>query len=209
MKGLLLKDLYIMKKYYKSYLIIIISFFILSVVIEGNLFFVFYPCVLCGVIPIGLLNFDERSRWSQYSCTLPYTKKQLVSSKYLIGLMAEFVVIVFIAIIQGVKMTISGNFSFGNLGVLMLLAVIVSSVGTSFSMPFVFRSGVAKGQIAYYFTIGVVCAASFIISGFFKEKLSTEIKPDTLLIVLATVSVLVYIFSWYISIVFYKKREIQ
>ena len=90
MKGLLLKDWYMMKKYCRSYVLIAVVFIALSLVSSGNMFFVFYPCLLCGIIPVNLLGYDERSRWMQYSGTLPYTKRQIVSAKYLIGLLAQF-----------------------------------------------------------------------------------------------------------------------
>ena len=53
---------------------------------KSNMFFVFYPCLFCGMVPVNLLAYDERSRWLQYSGTLPYTRAQIVSGKYLIGL---------------------------------------------------------------------------------------------------------------------------
>ena len=81
MKGLLLKDLYMMRKYCRSYLLIAVVFIALSFASNQNLFFVFYPCLLCGMIPVNLLGYDERSRWLQYSGTMPYTRAQIVSCK--------------------------------------------------------------------------------------------------------------------------------
>ena len=93
MKGLLLKDWYMTKKYCRYYLFLIIGFIILSMMSSGNMFFVFYPCVLCGMIPVNLLGYDERSRFTEYAGTLPYTKTQIVSAKYLIGLFAQIAII--------------------------------------------------------------------------------------------------------------------
>ena len=84
MKGLLLKDWYMMKKYCRYYLFVSIGFIILSMMSSGNMFFIFYPCLLAGMIPVNLLGYDERSRWTEYVGTLPYTKTQIVSAKYLI-----------------------------------------------------------------------------------------------------------------------------
>ena len=89
MKGLFLKDWYMMKKYCRAYIVIAAVFIAVSVVSDDNMFFVFYPCMLCGMIPVNLLGYDERSHWVQYSGSLPYTKTQIVSAKYLIGLFAQ------------------------------------------------------------------------------------------------------------------------
>ena len=66
MKGLLLKDWYMMKQYCRTYPVIAVAFMALSLVDSDNLFFVFYPCLLCGMIPVTLLGYDERSGWVQY-----------------------------------------------------------------------------------------------------------------------------------------------
>ena len=84
MKGLLLKDWYMMKQYCRTYPVIAVAFMALSLVDSDNLFFVFYPCLLCGMIPVTLLGYDERSGWVQYSGTMPYTKIQIDSEKYLV-----------------------------------------------------------------------------------------------------------------------------
>lgn len=209
MKGLLLKDWYMMKKYCRYYLFCAIGFTILSVMSSGNMFFVFYPCLLCGMIPVNLIGYDERSRWMQYCGTLPYTKAQVVSGKYLIGLFSQLSVLLVIGIAQAAKMIISGNFNFGEFTVLVLLMLIVSTISSSISLPFIFKLGVEKGRTAYYVMIGFVCGASVLASSLFKSQLGIEIKLNLILAVLAVVGIGIYILSWYLSIVFFKKREIQ
>ena len=110
MKGLLLKDWYMMKKYCRYYLFCAVGFIILSVMSEGNMFFIFYPCLLCGMIPVNLIGYDERSRWMQYSGTMPYTKAQIVSGKYLIGLFSQLVILLLMGAAHAVKMMIAGDF---------------------------------------------------------------------------------------------------
>lgn len=208
MKGLLLKDWYMMKKYCRAYLLIAVVFIAVSLVNEGDMFFVFYPCLLCGMIPVNLLGYDERSHWIQYSGTLPYTRTQLVSAKYLIGLFAQMAMVIVTGIVQAVKMSINGNFVWKDFVVLMLLLLIVATLTSSISLPFIFKLGVEKGRTAYYVMIGFVCGASVVASRLFIGQMQTEIEPNMFLVILALVGVGVYVFSWYLSIVFYKKREI-
>lgn len=209
MKGLLLKDWYMMKKYCRMYIFIAAVFIAVSLVNNGNMFFVFYPCLLCGMIPVNLLGYDERSRWMQYSGTMPYTKTQIVSGKYLVGLLAQLTMLTVTGVAQAVKMMIAGDFILGDFAVLILLMFIVSTLTSSISLPFIFKLGVEKGRTAYYVMIGFVCGASYLASGLFSGQLGIEIKPNLVLAILAVVGIGIYIFSWYMSIVFYKKREIQ
>ena len=123
MKGLLLKDWYMVWKYCKYYFLLGIVFFAFSIV-EDNMFFVFYPCLLCGIIPANLLGYDERSRWMQYSGTLPYTRAQIVSAKYLIGLFAQTAMLFLMGIARGIRMGMNGSFRGNDFLVIMLLLLI-------------------------------------------------------------------------------------
>ena len=144
----------------------------------------------------------------QYSGTMPYTKIQIVSGKYLIGLLAQLTTLIVTGVVQAVKMIIAGDFILGDFTVLMLLMLIVSMLTSSISLPFIFKLGVEKGRTAYYVMIGCVCGASVLSSHLFSGQLGIEIKANLVLAILAVVGIGIYIFSWYMSIVFYKKREI-
>ena len=128
MKGLLLKDWYMMKQYCRAYLIIATVFIAMSLFSNGNMFFIFYPCLLCGMIPVNLLGYDERSHWMQYSGTLPYTKTQLVSAKYLIGLFVQLTMLIVTGAVQGIKMAVTDHFVLDEFVVLMLLMLIVATL---------------------------------------------------------------------------------
>jgi len=208
MKGLLLKDLYMMKNYCKSYLFLVIIFIAVSFVGDTNLFFIFYPCMLCGMIPVNLLGYDERSRWLQYSETMPYTKGQIVSGKYLIGLGTQIAMISIVGIAQAIRMSHGGTFVLGEYLVLMMLLVILSLLASSITLPFMFKLGVEKGRMAYYIMIGVVCAGSIISSNLLSDKFRTVIKPNGILPIICLVGIGIYALSWYLSIVFYRNREI-
>lgn len=208
MKGLLLKDWYMINKYCRTYLLIAAVFIVVSFAGDDNLFFLAYPCLFCGSIPVTLLGYDEHSRWMQYSGTLPYTKTQIVSAKYLIGLLAQLSMIIITGIAQGIKTAVSGDFVFGEFVVLIPLLLIVSTLTSSFTLPFIFKLGAEKGRIAYYVMIGFICGVSVLSSRLIKGRLISEIQPNAFLAILSIVCVGVYILSWYLSVVFYKKREI-
>lgn len=209
MKGLLLKDFYMMKRYCRSYLLIVAVFIAFSLASNDNLFFVFYPCLLCGMIPVNLLGYDERSRWMQYSATLPYTKGQIVSCKYVIGLMAQAAMLIATGIAQAVRMSISGTFQLNDYIVLMLMVLMMATITSSLSLPFIFKLGIEKGRAAYYVMIGVVVIGSAVASGMSGADLHTKTQLSSILPILCLAGIGIYAFSWYLSVVFYKKREIN
>ena len=208
MKGLLLKDWYMMKKYCRYYLFVSIGFILLSMMSSGNMFFIFYPCLLCGMIPVNLLGYDERSRWTEYVGTLPYTKTQIVSAKYLIGLFTQIAMLTVICITRGIKMGVEGTFVLKEFLVIMMLLLIMASVASSLTLPFIFKYGVEKGRGAYYVMIGVACAGSIIATTIFKEDLQNEIQLNGVLPIACLIGIGIYVLSWYLSVAFYKKREL-
>ncbi len=208
MKGLLIKDFYMIIKYCKAYLLIFVIFIIVSAVGDDNFFFSFYLCLISGMMPATLLGHDEQSKWSQYCGTLPYTKVQIVSGKYLIGLFAQITVIAVSALTQAIRMNISETFDIKGYFTLMALLLILSCFSSSISLPFMFKYGVEKGRIAYYIMIGVVCGGGAAAARLFENMETVEFSAGGLLPILCIVMFSIYALSWYLSIVFYKKREI-
>lgn len=208
MKGLLLKDFYVAVKHCRAYVLMALLFLAISFTDSENMFFVFYPCMLCGMIPVTLLSYDERSHWLQYCGTLPYTKAQIVSAKFLIGLMTQLAVLVLTGVVQALRMIRDGGFSLAEFAPMMVLVLLMSVLATSISMPFMFRFGVEKGRVAYYVMVGAVCAGGALGSVLLQEAAHTSVSMPVLLPVLCLVSVGLYALSWYLSIVFYQKREV-
>ena len=104
-------------------------------------------------------------------------------------------------------MGIEGNFILKEFLVLMMLLLIIASVASSLTLPFVFKYGVEKGRVAYYVMIGVVCAGSIITPNIFKDSLQNEIQLNSVLPIGCIVGIAIYVVSWCLSIEFYKKRE--
>lgn len=207
MKALLLKDFYQAQKYCRAFLLISAAFLAVSFFGRENLFFLFYPCLMVGMIPAQLLGYDERSKWTAYSGALPYTRAQLVSAKFLIGLIAQVSVLVVAAISQAMRMHREGTFSTGEFLLTMTILLVLSCLTSSISLPFMFRWGVEKGRIAYYVMIGFVCAA-MVLAPQLVQKVRFGFTARYLPPVLCLAGVGIYVLSWVLSIRFYQKREI-
>ena len=84
----------------------------------------------------------------------------------------------------------------------------MSMIASSISLPFMFKWGVEKGRMAYYITIGVVCGGSVVATSLFQSQLQEPIFIQRDMSLLGLLGVGIYALSWYLSIVFYKKREL-
>lgn len=208
MKGLLLKDFYMIGKYCRGYMVIMLIFLFVSFAGEGNLFFLFYPCVLPGLITVTLLAYDEREKWNLYEGTLPVTRAQIVSGKYSISLILGGCVLALISIVQGIAGIARGGAGGGGyLMPLFCMALFVLLV-PAFILPFVFRLGAERGRIAYVVVIVGAAACIATLLGVrttetgFMLKLPTGAGAAGLLIGAAA-----FALSWLLSVRIYEKRE--
>lgn len=209
MKGLLLKDFYLTIKYCRAFLLIVVLFLGLSFMADGNMFLIFYPCLFTTMIPVTLLGYDERSKWELYSATLPYTKAQIVSAKYLIGLIANGIVLMITALAQAVRMNRDGSFTMDGYLATMGTLVCMSLVGAACNLPVMFRYGVEKGRIAYLIMIGIICGGSVAAATLFESSAGIGMNVGAGMILALAVCVALYACSWYLAIRFYQKRELK
>ena len=210
MKALLLKDFYMAAKYCRSYLLIAAVFIAIMVMNDGkmSMFYVVYPCLMCGMVPVNLLSYDERSGWLKYSAALPYTKLQIVSGKYLIGLIMQGAMLIVTGIAQGIKMSVQGGFELGAYLLVMVTVLLLSVLSSSLSLPFVFKLGTEKGRTVYLLAVGAVCGIS-VASSVVSDSISKISMHSSLITpLLCLLSVGVYALSWYLSYLFFKKREL-
>lgn len=210
MKALLLKDFYVTAKYGRSYLLIIAVFTVVSVLSPESFYFSAYLCMITGMLPITLMAYDERSKWTEYSGTLPYSKVEIVLSKYLMGILVQAAAVLASVLIKiavrGFDRILSDIlvYAYGFSITLVMMGVI---------LPFMFWFGVEKGRIAYYILVGVIFAVIFVITNYAGENeeplsVSENGSPfGTFAIILAAVGL--YIVSCLISVAVYKRREVK
>ena len=209
MKGLLLKDWYLMKKYCRMYLFIAAVFLAGSLGSNGeNLFMIIYPCLYCSMIPMTLLSYDERSKWQQYSEMLPTTRAQYVSAKYLTGLIPHLLILLVMGVAHGIRMAVTTGFAFKELAMILGIMILMALLATCICLPPAFILGVEKGRIMYYLMIAVVCFSGIAATKLLKGRVFTQMHagPSMLLVPLAAIAL--YGLSWYVSIRGYQKREL-
>ncbi len=205
MKGLILKDCCLVWKYYKLYFLLTFVFLGLSVSGQGIPFLIYYPCLIFGMVPTSLQNFDEQSKWDIFCGTLPVTKTQIVSGRYLIGLMFQSLVAIPILLAQLGVMAYGGGITGQGVLALVYPLVLLSLMPTAVSLPFVFALGAEKGRMTQLVTIGIFCGGCAALAYSDIASFST----GALMPVLCALAAAAYCLSWFLSVRLYRKREIH
>ena len=214
MKGLLLKDFYMIRKYCIFYLIIIFGLGFLTV-FSSNTSMGAFPCLLAGMLPTTIHAYDEKEKWTKYSGALPYTKIQLVSVKYIYSLILGGITILWLDLVGTVAVLYqTGSLpTLGHLAFWTSLYMLVCAF-ISLCMPFIFKLGVEKGRFVYMI-IGGICGVTSVFFVNANDILNLNgahqigNSPNVFGVFIMTVlAVAAFAISWILSIAMYQKRDI-
>lgn len=208
MKGLIRKDLYQCMANYKIIFLYFVVFFGVSFFVDNGIFFLVLPCIILGMLPITLFAIDEKEGWCRYSATMPVSRTRYMSAKYLLGLILTGVSAAFCSVFSFLSALIKHTYLAESM-ISVVIAVAVSLMGTAVAMPFSVRFGANKGRIVLFIAVGCgsACAAFFVDSVWW-GRVPMLFSPNGWIFALAAVFVGLYALSWYLSVYFYKKRDL-
>ena len=202
MKGLLLKDLYMMAKYCKAWALILAVMMGASAFSERPMLFLMYPVMLAGLTAVTLIAYDERSGWTTLSRAMPYSKAQLVSVKYIVTLLLLAMAAVLAAVVQLVR-TGMGAGNAGSMGGILGVLLSAGLAMPAVLLPLVFRFGVEKARLMYFIVFGLAIACMVFVSMTVQDM--PQLVADGAFAVLALpVSAALFALSWLLSIRIYR-----
>ena len=153
MKSLLLKDFYVITKQLKIFLIIIPVIALTT----GEAMSTF-SILLGAVLPMTAIAYDERSKWNELAAMMPYSKFDIIFSKYLLGYLCMFgaALLVFIGQIIGKNngiVVIDDDIN------VLLFAVMGGLIFIAINTPILFKFGSEKGRFVFIITMALVGAS--------------------------------------------------
>lgn len=212
MKGLLRKDLYVLVKYIRSYLLLIVFFWALYIFGNHGFFYFGYPIIMISMMGLTLTSLDEHSHWDQYCASLPVTRAQMVSGKYtLLGLL-----MLTVTILSGLVSLLFSHRIGTSFQSTVYLAAFMLGIGLvmpSVSLPLVFKFGTEKARWVSLLTTALCIVLFFILSSLFFENLFDDITyqsylPLEFMLLALPAGLLLYAVSWILSVKIYQKREL-
>lgn len=203
MKGLLIKDAILIKKYCIFHFIMSIMFFVMSIVGKSNLFFRFYSVVMLSIIPITISAYDEQCKWNQYEAALPISRKQTVIEKYIVELM----MVVPSTVIYSAILLIINNENKGEILLSAPLMLLCGIIPSSIVLPIIFKFGYLKGRIINFIIIAIAAMISITFFGYISVDENLELVNTVFAIIIFAAAVVIFIISLLISIAVYRKKE--
>lgn len=208
MKGLILKELYILRGFGKQYLLILAFLLIWAISTKSFSFIIVYVALIGSQIAMSTMAADEAVSFSRFALTMPIDRKMLIRSKYALFLGT---------ILGGVVVSITLNLvffmsSFGadNYFTWEGLAAVVSVfvVGNAISMPVMFKAGVEKARYVTIFTM-LIMSGVFVAGiklGGLEDKLE-NFSGGVFSILCIAVAVMAVVISYFTAVKITEKKE--
>ena len=151
MKALLLKDFYVLWKQMRIFI------FVLLVIAVGNgAFGSVFIVIWAAMLPYTAMAYDERCKWDQMAAMMPYSIRDLVLSKYVLGWLcaaaAGLLALVLQTLVNFTELLPESGTPGG-----ILLGFCGSVCVLSITLPLMFRFGVEKGRMTMFLMIFLVC----------------------------------------------------
>lgn len=206
MKGLLCKELFSLKKYLSTLLLLLAAYFVLSLFTKEVSFLSGLSALVCVMVGYSLFTYDNYAHWDGYALSLPVSRKKLVASRYLFVLVVSVCCFCLSFLCGALIVVITGQ-GFGPLLFSLLAVTGVSLALSALVLPIAYRFGVEKGRL-YLMVVMLAFVCVMMMSGDFSyalQRLSGLLSSALCLVPLALAALLYG--SYRLSCHFYEKKE--
>ena len=198
MKGLLLKDFYTTKaNIFVAFLSCIVMAIGLSIVISPSVVIILITIPLSMTVSSTIIS-DKKNKWTQFSVTLPVSKKQIISSKYIAYLFWTIIGVIVGNLICYIILAIT-NVSDTSINIFTGFSIIIALLSGSIIMPCNFilpeEKSIIGTILAYSLTSGFLALSIFALNQIFNVR---DNMTQTL-IICSVISLVVFIISWIVS----------
>ena len=216
MKGLLLKDLLILKNQMRNVLMVIIGFVIISIMMKSYFYIAFVVPFYIVMLIISSFSYDELNNSNTYIIALPFSRKEIVKARYLLCLLSiitSFLIGLLLSIIIPV---LNEEMEFASIFASTLASITGVIFIISLLIPFFYKFGVQKGRVMLFIAIMTISLLiGIIISLFENSKLNIALffnqleQINWMILILISIAIILFILyiSYLISYKIYENKE--
>lgn len=223
MKAMLYADWMNFRQSLRSILFVMVVFAIAAFVWSGPMFFIFTVVFLSIMVPTTLFSADQAYGWNRLSLSLPILRRDVVGSKFLMGLLINLGLLVISTVLTVVYYRVSAAGGSPDAlmeslaGILACEAVAVLMMGVLLALSF--KYGIEKARYIIMACVWVPVLGVFLLEKlpFFETALHAagnwlnragEGQLVLLIAAALAVSLVVYVICYLISVKIYQKTEL-
>ena len=154
MKGLIQKDVYVLWKQMKIFLLVM-----LVIMVGNGSFGSVFVVLWSSMLPYTALAYDERCKWDQMAAMMPYSPRDLVLSKYVLGWLCAGAAGAVVLAVQAVIRVLHLPMATGS-PLAVLISFCASASVLAVTLPVMIRFSVERGRMVMFLVIFLVCGAA-------------------------------------------------
>ncbi len=216
MKGLLMKDILLLKNQNKFFAVIGMMCVGMLFVNLNPTFVISYTTLIVSMFTLSTISYDEFDNGSAFLFALPVSRKGYVAEKYLFGLLTGGITWCLVSLIVAVVAAVKQEMEFTEVILTALVFLMMAIMILAVTLPLQLKFGAEKSRIAL---IGVVGAAFMIAFLIVKGMQYLKFDIDAVLTDLMTmdsvgfigklglVCILSFVISFFISVKIMEKKQ--
>lgn len=207
MKGLLLKDLYALKKQAKVILAMAAFYVFYAVIMKNFSMLASMIVVVCAILPITTISYDEFCHWDRYMLSTPVSRRTAVLSKYVFAVLLDLAGVALVMAVGAVIRLFSDVVSSREVFAVPLGVGAAALIFISVILPVIFRFGVEKGRLFMMAMIFLPVMLIVLLSRSGLTLLPDEIQIKTVACAGAAVIAVLMFISIRLSVHIYNNKE--
>ncbi len=210
MRGLLIKDFLILKKNARVFLGLTVLYLAMAIFLHTD--FGVLMAFMMGMLSITSFAYDEQAKWDAFALTMPVTKRDMVTAKYILVLLLGIA-----GAVIGLILSFTASLGLGVVDILdtlknVGLGICATYVFSSIALPLVYKLGSEKSRLVL-----MVCYAAPILLGTIVINMledATLTMPEllsagqTAAILLPFITVAAMAISYRISLSVFQKKDL-
>jgi hypothetical protein len=211
LKGLIIKDIFNLKKGITTTLIMILFYGIFSYNTGNMSMLIGMTVFIMTSMSISSMSYDDMAKWDGYALSMPITRKNIVLSKYILSILLSTIATILSTAFSMVIAYIRGDLvGIDNIQEILLISYVVFLISIfyiSIVMPLIFKFGVENARVLM---LGSYLIPAGIVYLLYKMgvQLPNQQQLKQMLYVSPIVLILVLMLSVLTTYEIYKKKDI-
>lgn len=214
MKGLLIKDLLLLKNQQRFFLLFFLMSAGMLLADFNSVFVINYVTMIFSLFTLSSISYDEFDNGYAFLFTLPITRNQYAAEKYVFGLVTGSFAWIVVTIFAVVMNLVRGRAGTVELVGTAFLYLFISLLFLSIVVPVQLKFGAEKGRIVLICIIGAIFAAGFVMIRAaktlqldFLSTAATSLSPGLVMASVPLISLAAVFGSYLISVNIMKKKQ--
>ena len=160
-----------------------------------------------SMLPITAISFDEQAKWDYYANMMPYKKRDMALSKYIIGIIFTLVVCVIEVLAIIVTAAVKNQSSAMMQEHLMIVPLIAAAamILMSINLPLIMKMGAERGRMVYILLTVFVAVA--VVGSVEVDSPLWQLDENLIMIGLVVIAIAALLISMAISVKVYNGKR--